>query len=298
MFLRLLVHQALGEGASLLLGDLDGRTFPMLEGHPALLEPVATTAEAMLGIVERGLGECEARAALYDLVDGFPDSLSEYNASAVQQGQATLPRVLVVLDEFNAAALATGGANGRLARAAAELGWRGRKFGISLAFAAQDFTKAVVGRVRDQVGATVCFRVKSAEVARAVGCAEAVSIPESRPGMALSDRWGVMQAYCLDKSALITAAARPGPALTEREAQVVEAARADGGRMTLALLQTQGYSRNEAARLLDDWKARGWVTKDASQQNAHVLSDRFPPFPAFPAFPTVSQVSQFSGLEG
>jgi DNA segregation ATPase FtsK/SpoIIIE-like protein len=53
----------------------------------------------------------------------------------------------VVLDEYNAAVLAAGGAKGPLATAVAELGWRGRKFGVHVIFAAQDFSKAVVGRI-------------------------------------------------------------------------------------------------------------------------------------------------------
>jgi hypothetical protein len=295
VLLRLAVHQALGDGAQLLLGDLDGATFPMLAGHPALLAPIASAPEAMHALIERGLGECEHRATLYGQVDGYPETLEEYNALAASQGAPALARLVVVLDEFNTATLATGGANGGLAKAAAQLGWRGRKFGASVIFAAQDFTKQVVGRIRDQVGAAICFRVRSAEVARAVGCAEAADIPASRPGMAVSDRWGLMQAYYLDKSTLIDTAA-PGPALTAQEAQVVRAALADEGRMTLALLQEHGYGKNEAGRLLTDWRARGWVQKDAARQNAHYLcTDRFP---AFPGFPGVSRVSQFPDQEG
>jgi len=294
VFLRLAVHQALGDGAQLLLGDLDKATFPMLAEHPALLTPIATTPEEMHALVERGLGECTHRATLYGQVRGYPDTLDEYNVLAARQEAGILPRVIVVLDEFNTATLATGGANGGLAKAAAELGWRGRKFGVNVIFAAQDFTKQVVGRIRDQVGAAICFRVRSAEVARAVGCAEAAHIPASRPGMAISDRWGLMQAYYLDKSALIDAV-RSGPALSEQEAQVVTAALADDGRVTLALLQEHGYGKNGAVRLLTDWRARGWVEKDPARQNAHYLcADRFP---AFPGFPGVSRVSQFPDEE-
>ena len=92
-----------------------------------------------------------------------------------------------------------GGPRSSFANQVAELGWRGRKFGIHLVFAAQDFTKQVVGRVRDQVSAVVCFRVRSPEAARAVGCPEAVRIPESRPGLACTDRWGLVQTFYLDK---------------------------------------------------------------------------------------------------
>ena len=42
-FLRLLVYQALGDGAALLLADRDDVTFPMLADHPALMAPIAQT---------------------------------------------------------------------------------------------------------------------------------------------------------------------------------------------------------------------------------------------------------------
>ncbi|MBN2390746.1 MAG: hypothetical protein JXR84_08485 [Anaerolineae bacterium] len=292
VFLRLVVHQAIGDGAQLLLGDLDGATFPMLAEHPALLAPIATTPEAMHALIERGLGERDHRIALYRQIAGFPETLDEYNTLAEAQGAPILPRVIVVLDEFNTATIATGGANGGLAKAAAELSWRGRKVGISVTFAAQDFTKAVVGRIRDQIDAAICFRVRSADVARAVGCADAVNIPLRRPGMAISDRWGLMQAYYLDKRVLIAAAEQPGPALAEQEMRVVAAALADDGRVTLALLQEHGYGKNEASRLLAEWRARGWVEKDPARYNAHYLVEER--FPSFPGFPGVSRVSQFS----
>ena len=272
VMLRLMVYQALAEGAGLLLADRDGATFPMLAAHPALLAPSAETPEAMLEVIERGLGECDARAAQYKTVSGFPETLAEYNALATAQGAAPLPPLLMILDEFNATALALGGATGSLAKAAAELGWRGRKFGIGLTFAAQDFTKAIVGAVRDQVGAVICFKVRSAETARAVGCAEAVRIPAERPGLALTDRWGLLQAYYLDKSVLITAGAQPGPAFDDRERAIIAAALADGGRVTQALLESLGMGQRDARRLLADWRARGWVEKDPTQGNAHVIT--------------------------
>lgn len=296
VFLRLAVHQAIGDGAQLILGDLDGATFPMLAGHPALLAPIASTPEAMHALIERGLGECEHRATLYAGVDGYPETVEEYNDLAASQDAPALSRLVVVLDEFNTAALATGGGNGGLAKAAAQLGWRGRKFGVTVIFAAQDFTKNVVGRIRDQVGAAICFRVRSTEVARAVGCVEAASIPASRPGMAVSDRWGLMQAYFLDKSALIDATAQPGPALSEQEQRVIAAALAADGRVTLALLQEYGYGKNEAGRLLTEWRMRGWVQKDPARQNAHYIN--LARFPAFSEFPGVSRVSRFPGPGG
>ena len=274
-FLRLLVYQALGDRAALLLADRDDVTFPMLANHPSLLAPIAKEPDEMHALIVRGLGECDARAAQYAQVAGFPENLREYNALAQEQGAPILPRLVVVLDEFNSAAVATGGANGSLATAAAELGWRGRKFGVTLIFAAQDFVKSIVGRVRDQVGAVVCFRVKSVDVARAVGCAEAAQIPAQRPGLAITDRWGAMQTYYLDKQQLITSAARPGPALSEDEVALIKAAlEGNQGKMTLGFLEDAGLGHREARDLLKDWRVRGWLEKDVSRDNAHVVTPK------------------------
>ena len=121
-FLRALVYQALAEGFSLGLGDLDGVTFPMLEEHPQLLTQIAHTPEEMLALVQRALGECDHRDALYRQTPGFPEKLEEYNAIAGREGLEVLPRVLIVLDEYNSAVLASGGAKGPLGEAAALLG--------------------------------------------------------------------------------------------------------------------------------------------------------------------------------
>ncbi len=271
-FLRLLAYQGLAEGAALLLADRDGATFPMLAGHPALLAPIAQTPEAVLQAVQRALGECDHRAARYRQTPGFPEKLAEYNAAAVKDGGPPLPRLLVILDEFNATVLASGGAKGPLASAVAELGWRGRKFGVNLVFAAQDFTKAVVGRVRDQVGATVCFRVKNAATARAVGCEDAVKISERRPGLAITDRWGPVQTYYLDKALLIAEGAAPSVALDDEERRVAALALEQGGKITQGSLLAWGMAPGEARRLLEDWKLRGWVAKDPRRNNAHVLT--------------------------
>ncbi len=272
-FDRLLVYQALAEGCQLLLADLDGATFPMLAGHSALLAPLARSPEAMLTVVERALGECDHRASVYGQVGGFPENLAEYNAAAVREGVAPLARVLVVLDEYNAAVLGSGGANGPLSTAVAALGWRGRKFGLNLVFSAQDFTKAVVGRVRDQVGAAFCFRVRGAEVARAVGCPAAVRIPEARPGLAVTDRWGPVQTCYLDKTLLVQAG-RPGvrPALSAEEQELAEAALENGGRLSIPLLRESGLSEWQARKTLTDWEQRGWVRRDPQHDNARYIT--------------------------
>jgi hypothetical protein len=273
--LRLLAYQAIAEGTALILGDLDGATFPMLEGHPSLLVPIATDPGGFREAVERALGECDHRARLYRQVAGFPESLEEYNALATREGREPLPRIVVILDEFNSAVLADGGAGakGRLADVAARLAWRGRKFGVHLIFAAQDFTKEVVGRVRDQVAAAICFRVRSPQTARAVGCAGADRIPKGRPGRAVTDRWGLIQAFYLDKDRL--AAAAPSAGLTDEERAIVRwALEENDGYLGLADLRRQfGMGQRQARRLAEEWERRGWLKKDRRAGNRRRVTD-------------------------
>jgi hypothetical protein len=275
-FLRLLVHQALAAGHRLLLADRDNATFPMLAEHPALLAPLAHDEQAMLEIVERGLGTCEHRVELYAQLPGFPEKLAEYNHIAVQEGAEPLPRVLVVLDEYNAAVLAAGGAKGPLATAVAELGWRGRKFGVHVVFAAQDFSKAIVGRIRDQVSAALCFRVRSQAVARHVGCPDAVRIPESRPGLAVTDRWGPLQTFYLDKRLLIRQGRqRAGARFSDAEQDLIRKALAESeGRMSIPLLVKWGMTEKPARKLLKAWELRGWVQKDPQRDNARYITPK------------------------
>ncbi len=273
-FLRLLVHQALAAGHRLLLADRDNATFPMLAEHPALLAPLAHDEKTMLEIVERGLGTCEHRAELYAQLPGFPEKLQEYNRIAVGEGAEPLSRILVVLDEYNAAVLATGGAKGPLATAVAELGWRGRKFGVHVVFAAQDFSKAVVGRIRDQISAALCFRVRSQAVARNVGCPDAVRIPESRPGLAATDRWGPMQTYYLEKRLLIKQGRqRAGARFSAEERRLIQRALTESeGRMSIPLLVKWGMTEKPARKLLKAWELRGWVQKDPQRNNARYIT--------------------------
>ena len=289
VFLRLLAHQGIADGARLLLADLDGATFPMLAGCPALVAPVAGNPQAAHGAVGLALGECDKRAALYAAAGGFPDDLPSYNAQAVKSGEDPLPRLLVILDEYNATAVALGGARGQFASDTAALCWRGRKFGVSVIVAAQDFSKEVCGRFRDQVS-PVCFRVQSKELARAVQCSEAVHA--HRPGRAVSTRWGAFQAYYLDKAELATAGAGGAGVLSADElALALWAIEQNDGYLSLADIQGggaggtgacadagagararggQGYAR----RLASAWEVRGWLVKDSQNGNKRrVTSD-------------------------
>jgi hypothetical protein len=166
-----------------------------------------------------------------------------------------------------------GGPKSSFANQVTELGWRGRKFGVHLVFAAQDFTKQVVGRVRDQVSAAICFRVRSLEAARAMGCPEAVRIPESRPGLACTDRWGLVQTFYLDKRML--GQIGPRAVLSRQEQELVERALNEAeGKMSIPLLVSWGMPERGARSLVESWELRGWLHQDPTRQNARFITPK------------------------
>jgi hypothetical protein len=266
--LRLIAHQAIAEGAALFLSDIDGRTFPMLAQHPALGAPIASTPDEAHTLVARALAEIDRRAVLYDACGGYPETLNEYNELTPDE---KLPRVLVILDEYTSTATILGGARGTFCKDTAMLGFRGRKFGVNLVLAAQDFKKETIGDARDQLNA-VCFRVRSHALTRLVDCAGATDIPETRPGRAVSNRWGVLQTYWIDKAAL--AAGTPSVFTPAELAAIAWAREENDGYLPLSEIQTRlGLSQHKARALAIDWERRGWLMKDAGASNARCVTD-------------------------
>lgn len=270
---RSIVYQAIKQDFGLILGDLDGATFPMLAQHPALICPLAQNERDFINVLRTAMGEIENRTRLYQGAANFPETIEEYN----QESAEPLKRVLVVLDEFNSAVSNTGGANGELAKLAAQVAWRGRKFGVTLVFAAQDFSKEIIGRVRDQVGAVIAHRVRSEEVARNLGLAAAVRISEKTPGRAITDRWGQIQSYYLDKSLLMGGGVvtLAEPLTVEERALAERAERETNGRVSLEVLMNRfQMGQRESRRLQDDWKLRGWAANDPQRDNSLYITPK------------------------
>jgi hypothetical protein len=274
IFLQSLVSQAIRDDMQVLLSDLDQTTFGMLEGHPNLAAPIATTPPAALELIEQAIAECDHRAELFKSLPERPQKLSEYNALAVKAHIEPMPRMLVVLDEASSVLTALGGAKGAMGQALATLGWRGRKFGIHFVFAAQEFTKDIVGPVRDQVGLTLCFRIRNGQMAERMGCKGAERIPDNRPGLAISDRHGPIQTYFVEQSAL---GQRQNllPALSELERSLFTRALVEGGRLSRAkVIEWGGVTEWQARKYLEAWSLRGWVAKDAKADNAFTITPK------------------------
>lgn len=283
VFLRSLVYQALRDGMQLLLADIDQATFPMLAGNSAaLMAPIATNAAEVADLVERALGECDSRAALFQTVPGYPENVDEYNQHAEQK----LQRVLIVLDEFSAVAAAVPQIKERIGA----LAWRGRKFGLHVVFAAQEFTKELVGPLRDQVNLALCFRVRSAEMAKRVGCAGAERIAANRPGLAMTDRWGPVQTYFVDK-ALLNVGQHAVLSMTATERAVFSRALEDGGRVTRErVMRWTGASEWQSRRWIEQWARRGWIAK-STQNNAYEITPNLRYLLSNPPTPPTTSIS-------
>ncbi|MCX6082061.1 MAG: FtsK/SpoIIIE domain-containing protein [Chloroflexi bacterium] len=274
IFLQSLVAQAIRDDMQLLLSDIDQTTFGMLENHPNLAAPIATRPQWALGLIEQALAECDRRAELFKNLPERPQKLSEYNALAVKAHMDPQPRMLVVLDEASTVITALGGAKGAMGQALATLGWRGRKFGVHFIFAAQEFTKDIVGPVRDQVGLTLCFRVRNGQMAERMGCKGAERIPENRPGLAISDRHGPIQTYFVDHSHL----GQPQnlfSAMSDLEHSLFTLALSEGGKLPASKVQEWGrISEWQARRMLETWALKGWLAKDSIRDNAFCITPK------------------------
>ena len=142
-----------------LLIDLKQSEFPVYEGLPHLLQPVVTDAQAALTALDALEAEMEHRyallrerakthAAVFD-IDGYNASLAE--------GEAPLPKIVVVADELADLMLLTGReAEERIRR----LAQRGRAAGIHLVLATLRVSPNVLtGAVRANFPTRIAFRV-------------------------------------------------------------------------------------------------------------------------------------------
>lgn len=264
-FLRLVAEQARAESWKLALCDPDGRTFGRFAGDESLVFPVAKSLDQC----NQALGQLQEivsqRARMFAQVSSEPDTLHEYN----QQASSPLPPVLAVLDEFNGTVMALGGPSGSFAKAVTRLVWGSGKFGVWVVLAGQDFSKEIVGPVREQMNIRVCFRVANAATSRMIlGRAGAENL--DKEGRAITNRFGTMQVYFVDK-ARIGAGSASG--LNQDEKRLADYLRENyDGKMTLTALQSYGIPERAARRLRDDWRTRGLAEMRPDRDNALCLA--------------------------
>ena len=146
----------------------------------------------------------------------------------------------------------------------------------------------------------IAHKVNSENVARNVGGAAAAQISERTPGRAITNRWGQIQAFYLDKSYLM-AGAQSADGLTPEEKALAERAMSEtDGKISLEVLMGWGMGHRDARRLQDDWKLRGWAANDPVLKNSlyitSKLADLLPNCQARQTLPNTCQTCQ-TGLE-
>lgn len=265
-FLRLIVAQALSESFALALCDPDGRTFPALTGHPALLAPIGTTFDGCKLALDAVWSEINRRRALLEAAPGNLPDIEAYNDRGAGD---YIPRLVVVVDEYNGLVKATGGPKGAIGESAIRLAWQARKFNVTLCLAGQDFTRETTAQVSDQMLTRLCFAVNKPSTSRVIiGKDGGERIKQA--GQALTIPWGKVQVYLADLQAA------PGSdGLSQVERDLIEQLRTDyNGKMTEAALVELGYSQGKARAIRRDWLARGLAVVDPAQGNAAILADR------------------------
>jgi hypothetical protein len=272
-FLRVIALQAILNGDRLLIADPPGTTLRMLNGHPAVLAKVAQSPQEVEALLQQAASIADERAKLYAALEArgqFPENLDEYN-SLVTADQR-LPRVIIILDEFTALCEASGGKNSSIAKTITSLAWQARKFGLHLVPGGQSFNVEYVGPIKNEM-VGICFGVKASQISRSVvgrSGAETIRVP----GRALTEKWGLLQTYFLDKARLIELAAGG----SKIDAEVVRLAtwcRAhNGGKFTEGwLVGVAELGQKEARRLREAWRENGWIAKDPERDNADCLTE-------------------------
>ena len=262
-FLSLLVSQALAEGLKLAMVDVEGTEFLPLRGHSQLIAPIGETFDGAQAALDAVIAEMQRRKTLFENAPGFPKNLEAYR----QASGESLERLLVVIDEYNGLVTATGGPKGRLAQQIAQVAWKGRKFGVHLVLAGQEFTKAVVGPAHDQLATRICFRVMTHTTSQVVlGSGKAANL--KTPGRAWTP-WGLVQVYEIEEDWL-KSIETDGLTQAERDlaARLLEQYQ---GRMPETALVALGYSQRAARALRRDWQVRGLAEIRPDSDNALCL---------------------------
>jgi hypothetical protein len=296
VLLQSIAYQTMYHGQQLMVADMDGATLHFLEGHPALLRPVAVDPDDGVDLVQDALDILNERIA--ELHHDFPDPLDR--PASIEARNAVVenpwPRIVVILEEFNALVDSLrGGDRQVLLDNVGQLARRGRKFGIHLVVAAQQFRLSDIGTMRRQMN-VLCLRVNDRHTARAMGIEDAATLPE-HPGRAIwrtpSHQKNVhIQVYYLDVEGvfkpfirqaqrdLTPTAHRPEQRLTRGEYIAAKwAVECNGGKLIGADLKDRlrsvagVQSNSHADAWLNGWEEKGWLARDASQGNARFVTD-------------------------
>jgi hypothetical protein len=281
-FLRSLLYQLCkgSELVELYLTDMEGLTFAAFEGAPQLAHPIAESVEGATEIAFRLVQEMERRAALYQATGRFPEKLSEYNSqlSTLNSQLSTLPRIVAVFDEFTAL-IDEAGKGSDLYRLIGQLAMRGRKYGITLTLAGQDFKADLLNtRITNQLRTRVQFACATAYQSQVVlGKSGAEKI--TTPGRALVSFGGKItevQTFWVDKERVVGLRQKPvSPLSAEEQILVHYALEHLGGKFNirgLAEVFSGRISQRRIEGLSRAWEARGWLVAGPTRADGKCIT--------------------------
>ncbi|MDH4208786.1 MAG: FtsK/SpoIIIE domain-containing protein, partial [Anaerolineae bacterium] len=281
-FLRSLLYQLCkgSEPIELYLTDMEGLTFAAFEGIPQLALPIAQNVKDATEIAFRLAQEMERRAALYQATGHFPEKLSEYNSqvSSLQPPVSVLPWIVAVFDEFTAL-MDEAGKNSDLYRLIGQLAMRGRKYGITLVLAGQDFKADLLStRITNQLRTRVQFACATAYQSQVVlGKSGAEKI--TTPGRALISFGGKIievQTFWVDKERVLGLRREPVSPLTGDEQELAcYALEHLGGKFNIRDL-AEAFSGRISQRRIEQlsraWEARGWLVAGPTRADGKCIT--------------------------
>jgi DNA segregation ATPase FtsK/SpoIIIE-like protein len=297
-FLRSLLYQLLTQpfdGAQdrplpveLYLTDIEGLTFAAFEGAPQLAHPIAESVKEATKIAFRLAQEMERRAVLYQATGRFPEKLPEYHSQlSINKSQipnlnseiSRLPWIVAVFDEFTAL-IDEAGKGSDLYRLIGQLAMRGRKYGLTLVFAGQDFKADLLNtRITNQLRTRVQFGCATAYQSQVVlGKSGAEKI--TTPGRALVSFGGKIievQTFWVDKEIVLGLRRGPVSPLADDERELVRYALEHlGGKFNIRDLAEAfkgRISQRRIEQLSRAWEVRGWLVAGPTRADGKTITD-------------------------
>jgi S-DNA-T family DNA segregation ATPase FtsK/SpoIIIE len=236
---------------------------------PQLAHPIAESVEEATRIAFRLTQEMERRAALYQATGRFPEKLSEYHQAVLNSQlsnlESRLPWIVAIFDEFTAL-MDEAGKRSDLYRIIGQLAMRGRKYGITLVFAGQDFKADLLStRITNQLRTRVQFACATAHQSQVVlgkSGAEKIITP-GRALVSFGGRITEVQTFWVDKERVLGLRQEPVSPLTGDEQELVHYALEHlGGKFNihdLAAAFKGRVSQRRIEQLSRAWEARGWL---------------------------------------
>jgi hypothetical protein len=275
-FLRSLLYQLLKQPlpVELYLTDMEGLTFTVFENAPQLAMPIAESVEEATRIAFQLAQEMERRAALYQATGRFPEKLSEYNSQI-----SILPWTVAVFDEFTAL-MDEAGKRSDLYRLTGQLAMRGRKYGITLVFAGQDFKADLLNtRITNQLRTRVqfgCATAYQSQVVLGKSGAEKITVP-GRALVSFGGKITEVQTFWVDKERVLCLRQGPVSPLSGDEQELVHYAleHLDGkfNIRDLAEAFRGRVSQRQIERLSRQWEMRRWLVAGPTRADGKTITD-------------------------